>query len=77
MPVGRPNIGEGNLININWLSHDALRQQGPGRFRVTGCGKYAEIWTFPGLAVRPIRSEIQRGGTGLSYTAMGAGDSRR
>ena len=50
MPVGRPYIGEGNPINIGCLSHDTLRQQGPGGIRVTGCGKNAEIWTFLGPA---------------------------
>ncbi len=49
MPVGRLYIGGKNPLNIGWLSHDTLRQQGPGRIRVTGYGNNAEIWTFLGL----------------------------
>ncbi len=48
MPVGSPYIGEGIPLNIGWLSHDTLRQQAPGRVKVTGCGKNAEIWTYLG-----------------------------
>jgi len=58
-----------NPLNIGALSHDTLRQQGPGRIKVTGCGKNAEIWTFLGPDLRPISSGMQRGGIGLSYTA--------
>jgi len=71
MPVGSPYIGEEKPLNIGWLSHDTLRQRGPGRIRVTGCGKNAEICTFLGPVLRPVNSGMQRVGIGLSYTAFG------
>ena len=73
MPVGKPYIGERNPLNICWLSHDTLRQQGPGGVRVTGCGKNAGIWTFLGLALRLRGSKIPSGGIGLNYTVFGGG----
>ena len=71
MPLGKPHLGEENPLNIGWLSHDTLRQKGPGGFKVTGCGKNAEIWTFFGPDPRPVNSAMQRGGIGLSYTVFG------
>ena len=71
MPVRKLYIGWGNPLNIGWLSHDTLCQQGPGRVKVTGCGKNAEIWTFLGPVLRPVNSGMQRGGIGLSYTVFG------
>ena len=70
MPVGRPYTGEGIPLNIAWLSHATLRQQAPGRVKVTGCGKNAEIWTFLGPVLRPMGREIPRDGIGLSYTVL-------
>jgi len=71
MPLGSPYIGKEIPLNIGWLSHDTLRQQGPGRVRVTGCGKNAGICTFLGPVLRPMGSEIPSGGIGLSYTVFG------
>ncbi len=71
MPKGSPYIREENPLEIGWLSHDTLRQQGPGMIRVTGCGKNAEIWTFLGLVLRPMGREIPRDGIGFSYTVVG------
>jgi len=71
MPLGRLYIGEEKPLIIGWLSHDTLCQEGPGRIRVTGCGKNAEICTFLGPVLRPMGREIPSSGIGLSYTAFG------